>query len=423
MFGRFKTSDRVKPVDIETLKRFNLLGRLNEKQLILLESRHEVRVFQRNRVIFEAGSSDNIEYFLLDGEVELTAKDGKSFTINANTPAAKHAIAHLQPRQYQVKTKAKSQLILIDWSVLAQLVRQAPKTDPGIDEEAVQSFSNSQEYLFNCFKQDLASNNFTLPSLPDVALRINQSIDWDECSGQGVAKAVTGDPAMAVKLISAANSPLIRGMSSIKTCEEAVFRLGMETTQRLVWIFALRELFDSKEGAIKTRMKALWAHCVEVAAIAYLLAKYSKGLSPDEAMLAGLIHDIGVIPVLVYADANRDLLGDDSLDDIADALKGEAGRLMLEQWDWSPELINAVVHAENWHYESAGDEPDYTDLVILAQLHAAIDKPEETRFPALDSVPSFNKLKTAELTPENSLKIIAEAREELEEAKSLLQMV
>ena len=95
---------------------------------------------------------------------------------------------------------------------------------------------------------------------------------------------------------------------------------------------------------------------------------------------------------------------------------------MLEQWNWPPELIGAVVHAENWHYESAGDEPDYTDLIILAQLHAAIDMPEKTRFPALDSVPSFNKLKTAELTPENSLKIIAEAREELEEAKSLLQM-
>lgn len=370
----------VKQVEIDTLKQFSLLDQLNEKQLVLLESRHEVKEFRQNRVIFEAGSSDNIEYFLLDGEVELTAKDGKSFIIKANTPSARNAIAHLQPRLYQVRTKSRSQLILIDSSVLAKLVQQAPNTDKNINEETVQSFSTSQEYIFNSFKKDLASNNFTLPSLPDVALRINQSIDWDKCSGKDVAKVVSGDPAMAVKLISAANSPLIRGINKIKTCEEAVFRLGLETTQRLVWIFALRELFDSKESTIKARMKALWAHCVEVAAIAYLLAKYSEGLSPDEAMLAGLIHDIGIIPVLMYADANHDLIANDHLDDIANALKGETGRLMLERWNWSPELINAVVHGENWQYESGCDKPDYTDLVILAQLHAAIGRPGKPVF-------------------------------------------
>lgn len=410
-------------VDTSVLKQFEPLKKLNEKQLILLESKHEVRGYKKGHTILEAGSSDNIEYFLLKGSLKLTANDGKTLTIDADTKAAKNAIAHLQPRQYTVKALKPSVLLLIDWSVLAQFIREAPKGFAPDQGSEIAEFNTPAELILNSFKQDLANNNFTLPSLPDVALSINQRINWDDCSAKDVAKAINADPSMVVKLISAANSPLYRGMSNAKSCDEAVSRLGLVTTKRLLNIYALRELFKTQQPSIKQKMQELWAHCEEVAAISYVLAKFVPGITPDQAMLAGLIHDIGVIPVLMYADSHHHLFGDDAaFDGIVSELKADVGQFMLKKWNWSDELINVVVQADNWTYTSAGTQPDYADIIIIAQLHAAVGKPIQRQVPPLDSVPAFLKLKDAELTPQKSLQIISDAKADVDEARKLLNI-
>lgn len=409
--------------DTDTLKSFEPLSKLTDQQLILLESKNEIRLFKENQVIIEAGSSDNIAYFLVKGKLELTARDGRSMTIEAGSHSAKNAIAHLQPRQYTVKALTASALLLVDWMILAQFIREAPRILQSTDDDLME-FDNPIDLVLDNFRQDLNNNTVLLPSLPDSALRVNEMINHEDCSTQDVARIISQDPAMAVKIITAANCPLFRGLSSIKTCEEAVSRLGLGTTQRLLRIYALRELFDSKNTSIKAKMQDLWAHCVEVAAIAFVLAKQLKNISPEQAMLAGLIHDVGALPLLKYIESQSFLFqAPRAIDEVVNALKAETGKMLLEKWNWPDELVSVVVNAENWQYEAESNQPDYTDIVIISQLHAAIlDKNISNSLP-IDATSSYKRFDELMLTQDTSLQIINDAKAEIEEVRGFLAAV
>ncbi|MBV1921901.1 MAG: cyclic nucleotide-binding domain-containing protein, partial [Pseudomonadales bacterium] len=109
------------------LKKFTPLDRLNDKQLVLLASHHEIKQYKRKATVIVLGSSDNKEYFLIQGKLLLTASDGKQQEVEGGTATAMRPIAHLQPRQYTAKVLETATFLIIDWTVLAQFVREAPK--------------------------------------------------------------------------------------------------------------------------------------------------------------------------------------------------------------------------------------------------------------------------------------------------------
>ena len=90
---------------------------------------------------------------------------------------------------------------------------------------------------------------------------------------------------MAAKLLKAANSALYGGLSAVETCPAAVVRLGMGTTRHLVLSFALKDVFKSDEPMIQERMRVLWKHSAQIAAICFVLAREIEGMQPEEALL------------------------------------------------------------------------------------------------------------------------------------------
>ena len=104
-----------------------------------------------------------------------------------------------------------------------------------------------------------------------------------------------------------ANSALYRGQAQIETLQQAVVRLGLETTRKQVMTYAVKELFQSKTAAMKAHMQKLWKHSQHVACLCRLLANHLKGFDLEQAQLAGLIHDLGEVAILQYAQQNDEL--------------------------------------------------------------------------------------------------------------------
>lgn len=157
-----------------------------------------------------------------------------------------------------------------------------------------------------------------------------------------------------------------------------------------------------------------------VAAISHVLAKKIGRFDPEHALLAGLVHDIGVVAILNYANDypeaqdNRQIL-----DATISALRGQIGSLILKNWGFPEGLPEVAADAEEW-MRSPSTAPDYSDLVIISQLHSFIGTDEMGKVPAIDQVPAFERLKLSQLTPKMSLKILDEAKEEIAEARALL---
>ncbi len=413
-------------LNAEMLKKFRPLDRLSENQRILLSHKAHFSSFKKRKSVLERGTSDHHEYFLLNGKVELEAPDGRTREIEAGTENASAAIAHLQPRQYNVRALTDVEFLVIEQDVLNSLLKEAPVVNEEIDVafEVDDGSTDSSEGTYNVlmnFYHDLKTNNFTLPSLPDVAYRIRQIAEKEETSAEDIAKVVNADPAMAVKLIKSCNSPLYRGFNDVTSCRDSVIRLGIQTTQQLVTVFAMRELFRSKKPELKKAMAELWSHSREVASIAYVLAELTPGLNKDHAMLAGLIHDVGAIPVITYAENFPDLYADETaLKEAIDELRGEIGCTILEHWGFPQDLIEVVSKAEEWTFDSGSDVAGYTDIIIVAQMHALIGCPKRNDLPPFNQVPAFRKLANGGLTPERSLKVMVEARHKIEEIQQVL---
>ncbi len=216
-------------------------------------------------------------------------------------------------------------------------------------------------------REDIAANRIQLPTLPEVALRVREAVESENSNAAEVAAVVTQDPALTARLLQVANSPLYRGRSPIDDVQMAITRMGLRLVKNLVLSLAMKQMFQATSDALDKAFRQVWNDSVEVAAIARVLAQGLRGLEPEQAMLGGLIHNIGALPVLTRLDCELgfDVQGETVqrlLAEIAPAL----GREMLEQWEFAPEL--SEIPTACLELERERPEADYADLVLVARL-------------------------------------------------------
>lgn len=410
---------------IHRLREFQPLDRLTDEQLILLASRAETRRHGPGQRVIERGARDGLEYFLLDGEVALEAVDGRTSTIRSGSDKARHPIARLQPRMYTVTAASSSELLIVGQDILNQLLRSAPVPEEGVEAvEADEDGGSEAHNLLMEFYADLRSNKLALPSVPDVAWKVRRATEREDSTADRIASVISVDPSISAKLVRACNSPLYRGFSDVRTVRESVVRLGTRTTRQLVTVFSMREVFKTQRTELQGAMERLWKHAREVAALCWVLADAATDLDPEEALLAGLLHDLGAIPVIVHAEYHVDIFADRQLlDHVIDELKPDIGAALLERWEFPQSFIIAARHAEDWSYQPPQDEPQLVDVVILAQLHAMIrDRQGNDTLPRIESVPAYSRLGKLELSASRSLDILNQAQERIDEVQKLLSI-
>ena len=411
------------------LKKFKPLRDMGKKQLVLLEAKNKVHKYKDKERILERGSSNNVEYFLLSGSIRKVAKDGKEKIIKANTPEAINPISHLQPRQFDVYANPECTMIEIAWDVIAKFFSQTQNQNKSISNQQpiyvdLKSPTLMKD-LIQRFADDVKKGKFSLPSMPEVAHKVASLIDDPTSTSAQVARTVSMDPSIAVKLVSTANSPLFRGSRQVTSCEEAVTRIGFKTTKQLVQVFALRELFNAKNASIKKRFRAHWGISRRVSAIGYVLAKCVHGIDENEALLGGIVQNIGVLPALVYLDNIPGILDDDliDIDVFINKTKNVMGAYMLRAWGWPRDMIEIAAHAEDWNYKPGSEKLNMADILIISEAHLNIVQKFLVNCPPLPDISSFSKLAhLLQLTPDKSLEIISAASNEISAVESTLAM-
>lgn len=248
------------------------------------------------------------------------------------------------------------------------------------------------ERLFLAVTEALRHNRLTLPTLPEMVMRIGQLAQDPNTTAARLAAEIGRDPAMTVRLLRVANSSALRGERRVDSLPQAVMRLGTGLVRSLVSGLALEQLFFSQSPALRERLRRSWAHSLEVAALAQVLASRSATLRPDLGMLAGLVHEIGTLPIIRMAET----LGDDLLDETGKEravhqLQRRVGPLVLQAWKFPAELVD--VPALWIDFSRTHDGPaDYIDLVTVAALQS--QQHREGKMASIDrtQVPAFAKL-------------------------------
>ncbi|HSW11231.1 MAG TPA: HDOD domain-containing protein, partial [Solimonas sp.] len=212
-----------------------------------------------------------------------------------------------------------------------------------------------EDRFYRSIVDALTHDRLVLPSLPEVALRIGEMSRSENVSIPSMAAEISKDAAMAVRLLRVANSAFGATGRRAENLTQAITRLGLQMTRLLVTGLAVEHLFLSRSPLLQLRLRLAWSRSVEVASLAQVLARHCTVLKPEIAMLAGLVHEIGVLPIVRLAEQQPELADNPALlDPVIRRLKAKVGRLVLQAWHFPEALLDVPYCADDIYRKHEG---------------------------------------------------------------------
>ena len=138
---------------------------------------------------------------------------------------------------------------------------------------------------------EIAATLGDLPALPDIALRAMRLAEDPEWEVTTLDETIRRDQALAARFLRLANSAFFGARSTISTLDRAITLVGITRVRSVLLAAALEGLHEAKRSNFKG--KILWDHALTTGCLSQHLAGIHGRSEPEEAFMAGLLHDIG----------------------------------------------------------------------------------------------------------------------------------
>ncbi len=184
----------------------------------------------------------------------------------------------------------------------------------------------------------LSLTDVKFPALPTAMLKVNQVLNDDWASDKQLAASIT-NPSLIVRLLQVANSPALGAQRRVETVENATAMLGRTMVRNIVMCVSMRDMFSCKDQVLAEHLKQLWKHNAEIAAISVTLAKPFK-LPREAALVAGLLHDIGALPIIDYFERHEVSVAE--LEATLESVCAPIGNTLLLKWEFPESIVHAT---------------------------------------------------------------------------------
>lgn len=232
--------------------------------------------------------------------------------------------------------------------------------------------------------RDITAKIGDLPPMPRTAARVLEHIDDDSSGADKLGRIIETDPALAGSVLRLVNSALFSLPQHVTALPQAIVLLGYPRLRSLMLATVtagLRDLVPSIAADARTRV---WEHSIGTALAARQLADRLGCAAPEEAFVAGLMHDCGRLVLLLQRTVDYMLLlqrapghlpGTDSERALLGFDHSEVGAALLRHWNLAPEVIVAAEHHHRWGADAAGDGLLATVVLADGLLYGAIGDP------------------------------------------------
>ena len=264
-------------------------------------------------------------------------------------------------------------------------------------------------------------------SLPEVTTKIVEVVEDPRATAHDMHEIVKNDPGLATKILKVVNSAFYGLPSQVASLDRAIIMLGLSAVKNIALATSLSRLF--KPGAITEQFAArdLWSHSIAVGVCAKLLTKAARGPHADEAFVAGLVHDMGLLieHQLVREQlkeiVNRCMNGTEDFCTVEAEIIGANhqafGAALAAKWKFPPGLRYAIAY----HHNPMQLKPEFRNVATMTYVADTVCCRDEYGFwlTAHKQELSDELLATVGLTPAKIEEVSADLPDKVEEAEGI----
>jgi len=266
---------------------------------------------------------------------------------------------------------------------------------------------------------EVSRGRVELPAFPDVATRVRKALADENVSPEHITRVVGSEAGLAARVMTLANSAALnRGGKNITELKTAINRIGQNNVRTAAVAFAIAQLRRASElKHIIKDLEKLWNQATMVSALSYTIASRTPGINADEALLAGLIYNVGKIYILARAYKHAELFADTAaMNMIMRDWHANIGRAIIENWGFAAHIAEAVGGQEE--LDRVAGHADLTDILTVSVLASSfIEDPDVDLELNMQGVRGFMRLG---LNNEKFRVIMRECVEEIAALRSAL---
>jgi len=242
----------------------------------------------------------------------------------------------------------------------------------------------AENALYTILVEKIKQDALVLPTLPEVALEVREAADNPDINLGNMSDIIAHDPALSLGMLKVANSVVFGRSIKVDSVAQAVTRIGLRQIKSIATAMAVEQMFFSNNEVISDYMQKSWRKTVDVASVAialmtlYLKKNKHAPFTLDTLTLAALIHNIGVLPILVEAEGHPEVFANPVfLQQAILKFSNEIGAEVTKAWDFPEEFTELVM---SWNdLTLLPKEVHYLDFIRAGAVYHEIFKSDKTR--------------------------------------------
>jgi HD-like signal output (HDOD) protein len=212
-----------------------------------------------------------------------------------------------------------------------------------------------------------------IATLPEITVRIIELVEDPDSSARDLHSMISSDLALTARMLKVVNSAFYGLPRQIASINRAVSLLGLNAVKNIAVAASLAKLFRDGELGPHFDARDLWLHSCVTASTARIIAKSNRKNAVDEAFLAGLVHDVGVLVELqhdraTFAEAvKRSAAGRDLRECERECLGNDHegfGAALCEYWKFPSSLVWVAGH----HHDPVSVPAANRDLPMIVHV-------------------------------------------------------
>lgn len=289
--------------------------------------------------------------------------------------------------------------------------------------------STRHKSLMDIHPRELKSLAGDLPTLPAIFQELFDRMQDPNAQVSELSAIIARDQALTAKILKLVNSAFYGQPSQISTISRAVIIMGFQAVRSAALGVSVLEQFKNLDSD-SFSLSGFWRHSIGVACLGKQLSMVLNMAEPEDAFVAGLLHDVGKLVMLQHFE-----------DDVADLTRAAAeqqltwrsceevlfpinhagiARALFRAWKFPGNVVEAVACHHN-------PEAASRHATLAAVLHLADFLATHAEMPCPGAPPSREHSRDAAklvgLTPDTAREAMERAQEDMKDAMEILSLL